>query len=252
MEHSDGYERIGDYYDSFADNGDLPFYIDWAKKLGAPILDVAAGTCRVSIALAKAGYEVVALEKSQSMMNAALKKISSLPNDVAERINLVEGDMTEFSLDQKFQLIIIPTSFGHALTTNAQLNTLRCIKNHLSDNGIFILELFPGAVQNEWARFEEGPKTLSDGRIVIRKGELKSDFMKQIMNVKLEYHVTHTDGHEEVIDVNSDVAIIYNREADLLLRLAGFHVIDEYGSFKSLPYDLESARRILILQKSKE
>jgi SAM-dependent methyltransferase len=252
MEHSDGYEQIGDYYDSFADNGDLPFYIAWAKKLGSPILDVAAGTCRISIALAKAGYEVVALEKSRSMMDAALRKISSLPNGVADRINLVEGDMTEFSLNRKFPLIIIPTSFGHALTTNAQLNTLRCIKNHLSDDGMFILELFPGAVQNEWAKFEEGPKMLDDGRRVIRKGELKSDFLKQIMTVKLEYLVTHNDGSEEKIDVNSDVAIIYNREADLLLRLVGFLVVHEYGSFDSNPYDSESARRILILKKNVE
>ena len=38
LKQSNGYERIGDYYDSFADNGDLPFYIEWAKKSDEKIL----------------------------------------------------------------------------------------------------------------------------------------------------------------------------------------------------------------------
>ena len=183
-------------------------------------------------------------------MNTASKKINSLPSEVAKRIELVEGDMTEFSLERRFPLIVIPTSFGHALTTDAQMNTLRCIRNHLTNDGIFILDLYPGAIQNEWARFEEGPKTLYDGRSVSRKGELKTDFIRQIMHVNLEYHVTHTDDTLEKINVTSNVAIIYNREADLLLRLSGLSAIHEFGSFESTPYDFESSRRILILKKS--
>ncbi|MFW9794655.1 MAG: class I SAM-dependent methyltransferase, partial [Candidatus Thorarchaeota archaeon] len=124
---SAGYEGIGEFYDVFADNSDLPFYIKYAERLGSPILDIAAGTGRVTFALAHKGFEVVALEQSPSMFSVAKKRLQDIPREVADRITIVEGSMTNFALDKKFRLIIIPTSFGHAMTTEDQLSTLRCI-----------------------------------------------------------------------------------------------------------------------------
>ena len=66
-----GYEGIGQFYDLFADNSDIPFFLKYAKRIGSPILDLAAGTGRVSFALAEEGYEVVSLEQSPSMLDIA-------------------------------------------------------------------------------------------------------------------------------------------------------------------------------------
>ena len=63
-----GYEGVGEFYDLFTDNTDIPFFLEFARKTGSPILDLAAGTGRVSFALAKEGFDVVALEQSQSML----------------------------------------------------------------------------------------------------------------------------------------------------------------------------------------
>ena len=118
LNSNDGYKGIGEFYDLFANNDDLPFYLQYAQECGSPILDVAAGTCRVSIPLAEAGFDVVALEKSISMINEANRKLKSINRDIASRITIVQADMDDFKLQKDFSLVIIPFSFGHALTTD--------------------------------------------------------------------------------------------------------------------------------------
>ena len=245
-----GYEGVGLYYDLFTDNSDIPFYIQYAREVGSPILDLAAGTGRVTFALAQDGQEVVALENSPSMLEIARKKRDQESPEVAERVAIVQGDMTDFQLKRKFSLIIIPTSFGHALTTEAQLSTLRCIYEHLNESGIFILDLFPGAHQHEHATFSDNPVPLSDRTTVERHGEIHTDFVRQLMRVDLQYIVR--DSAQTIVDevkVVSSAAILFNREVDLLLRMTGFKIAEELGTFEGDQYSSESGRRILILKK---
>ena len=217
---------------------------------GSPILDITAGTGRVTIPLARDGHEIVALDNSPSMLAVAREKLKMESSEIAKRISILEGDMTDFEFNRRFRLIIIPSSFGHALTTEAQLSTLTCINKHLDDSGIFILDLFPGASQHEHATFVNGPLPLSNDRTVERHGEINSDLINQIMRVDLRYIIRNQD--EEIIDqiqVVSSAAIIFNREMDLLLRMTGFEVLDELGTFEGDPYTSESGRRLLILRK---
>ncbi|MHA3962288.1 MAG: class I SAM-dependent methyltransferase [Candidatus Thorarchaeota archaeon SMTZ1-45] len=245
-----GYEGVGEFYDLFADNSDIPFFLEYAKKTGSPILDLAAGTGRVTFALAEEGFEVVALERSKSMLSVARRRLEHSSPDISSRVQIIEGSMKDFSLDQKFSLIIIPNSFGHLLTSEDQLSALQCIKNHLLDDGIFILDLYPGAHQYEQATFEDPPARLSDGRIVKRSGEIKSDFTRQIMRVELHYTIQDVNGNViNTINVVSGAALIFNREADLLVRMSGLNNENEFGDFQKNPFTLDSGRRIFILRK---
>lgn len=252
-EAKSGYEGVGRFYDLFADNADIPFFLESAKKYGSPILDIGAGTGRVSIALAQNGFAVVALEQSLSMLQVARDKLESESQDVADRVTIIEGDMTKFDLDQKFPLIIIPNSIGHAITTVDQIATLQCIRNHLTDTGIFILDLYPGEMQYEHAVFKENLVALPDGTTVERHGEIRSDLLRKIMTVNLQYIVrdNNQDFIEEVI-VESPVALLFNREVDLLVQVAGFEIEKELGDFDGSPYSSECGHRILILKKSNE
>jgi len=218
--------------------------------LGSPILDVAAGTGRVAFTLARDGQEVVAIESSPSMLAEAQRKLELEPPEIRERITMIQGDMTNFQLEKKFSMIIIPNSFGHALTTDTQLSTLRCIHKHLAETGLFLLDLYPGALQNEHATFVDSPVPLSNGRTVERHGEIYTDFTQQLMQVDLRYIIRGSN--KEIIDevkVVSSAAILFNREVDLLLKMTGFEVVEELGSFEGQTYSPESGRRIMILRK---
>lgn len=248
-----GYEGVGRFYDLFVDNTDIPFFLKYAKKIGSPILDLAAGTGRITFALAKDGHEVVALESSQSMLEVAKQKLKHASPAIANKVILVEGDMTNFNLDRKFELVIIPNSIGHAITTEEQMSTLQCIRNHLTDSGVFILDIYPGAMQYEHAEFKENPVPLLDGTTVERHGEIRSNMLNRIMTVNLQYIVRDSEQNIiEEVKVVSSAALLYDREVDLLISLSGFVIVDELGGFDGQSYSSESGRRILILKKSKE
>ncbi len=230
-----GYEGIGEFFDLFAGTADLPFYVQYARQQGSPILDIAAGAGRVTLALAREGFEVTALEKSPSMLAEMRKRLQTSPKEISQRVKVVEGDMTHFAIGRKYRLAIIPASFAHAMTTDKQLATLTCIRKHLVPGGLFILDLHVGALLPEELKFEEPQATLPDGRIVTRSGVIHTDMVRQIMKVDLKYTVSRTsEGRvrdEHSVDVTSGAAVIYNREADLLIKMAGFTVEDELRRF---------------------
>jgi SAM-dependent methyltransferase len=245
-----GYEGVSEFYELFADNSDIPFFLEYARKTGSPILDLAAGTCRVTFALAQEGFDVVALEKSQSMLAEATAKLKRSTTSLRNRIKLVEGSMAEFSLGQQFSLVIVPNSFGHLLTTEAQLSSIRCVNEHLADDGLFILDIYPGEFQYERATFEDVPSKLPDGRTVTRSGVIRSDFENHLMRVDLRYSVQDTDGQViDEIDVVSNAALIFKHEVDYLIRMSGMQIENEFGDFKKNPYTSESVRRIFVLRK---
>jgi SAM-dependent methyltransferase len=248
-----GYEGVGRFYDLFADNSDIPFFLRCAKKFGSPVLDLAAGTGRISFALAREGYEVVALEQSPSMLEVARSKLEAAKPSVVHNLTILEGDMTQFNLGCKFPLVIIPNSIGHAITTEKQLSTLECIRNHLTDSGIFILDVYPGAIQHENAEFKENTVSLPDGFTVERHGKIRSDMLRQIMHVELKYIVRDVNQNiVEEVNVESSAALLFDREVDLLIRLSGFEIEKEFGGFDESSYSQGSFRRILMLKKSNE
>jgi len=245
-----GYEGVGQFYDLFADNTDIPFFLEYARIAGSPILDLAAGTGRVTFALAQEGFEVVALEQSKSMLSEAHKKKETCPEDVARRVELIEGSMKNFSLNRKFSLVIVPNSFSHLLTSDDQLSCLRCVRDHLADDGIFILDLYPGEHQYEHVTFEDPIAKLSDGRNVSRFGEIKSDFTKRIMRVELRYVVQDNQGQViDEINVVSGAALIFKQEVDFLIQMSNMHIENEFGDFEKNPYTPDSGRRIFVLRK---
>ena len=248
-----GYEKIAHFYHLFAKNDDLPFYMKYAKQYGSPILDIAAGAGRVSFALAEAGFDIVAIEKSPAMVSEFKRKLACATDDVKKRITLFEVDMTAFALGQKFPLVIIPASFGHARTTDEQLSTLACISNHLTKDGLFVLDLFPGGVQPERSSFTEPPVEIPGGRTVTRSGVMTIDPVSQILELNLVYTVRDVETEDvlDIIEQTSTAALLYNREANLLFRIAGLHIESEFGDFSESDYTNESGRRIILLHRNR-
>lgn len=250
-EYRRGYDNAARYYNLFANNEDIPFYLSYANIAGSPVLDLAAGTGRVSFELARKGFDVVAVENSSAMLAVFREELAKEDTSISNRISLVETDMRNFALNQKFPLIIIPTSFGHALTTEEQLSLLRCVYNHLDDNGIFILDLFPGGQQHEYASFEEPPVNIDGGRTVSRSGIMKTDPLKQILSLDLTFTIRDADTGTVLEEINqkSGAALVFKREADLLLMLTNLEHTEEFGDYSKTSYSNDSGQRILVVRR---
>src|SRR5258708_12204561 len=76
----DTYHVIAKYYDgAYAakqDLVDLPFYLDLAEQSGGPVLEVACGTGRVLIPIARKGVEICGVDNSQPMLQALTENLA--------------------------------------------------------------------------------------------------------------------------------------------------------------------------------
>ena len=121
---------------------DTPFYLALAQHAAArdhAVLDLACGTGRITLPLARAGIDVTGLDNAPAMLDVARRKAA------AEGLELtwVEADMRNFELDRLFGLIVMPyRSFLHLLTAEDQASCLTAVHRHLVPGGRFALNLF--------------------------------------------------------------------------------------------------------------
>src|ERR1700704_5973317 len=51
--------QLAELYDAFVFDGDLPLYLELAREHGRKVLEIACGSGRVLVPLARAGFDVV-------------------------------------------------------------------------------------------------------------------------------------------------------------------------------------------------
>src|SRR6201982_4159857 len=108
----DSYEILASHYDtgycSKQDLVDVPFYLDLARKSGGPVLEVACGTGRVLLPIARRGLEIHGVDNSRPMLAILKNTLAREPQDARRCVTLHEGDMRDFRLGAQFPLVIIP------------------------------------------------------------------------------------------------------------------------------------------------
>jgi SAM-dependent methyltransferase len=114
---------------------DLPFWLDLARTQGDPILELGCGTGRVLFQLAEIGYKCFGIDNSPGMLATLEEK--SLSINLACPVNTILADMTCFSFQVIFPLIILPCNTFSTLGQSERIATLNCVHQHLSVDGVF-------------------------------------------------------------------------------------------------------------------
>jgi SAM-dependent methyltransferase len=132
---------------------DLPLWRSLAALYGDPVLDVGAGTGRVALDLARAGFRVTALDRDPELI-AALERRSgrnfSMDSVSSQaRVTTVVADARDFDLGERFPLVIVPMQTVQLLGgEDARGRFLRCAYRHLTPGGVLavaiaeVLELY--------------------------------------------------------------------------------------------------------------
>ena len=109
--------------------------------------------------------------------------------------------------------------------------------------GTLVLDLYNPSLaylvdEKRLGEFGEEPEfTMPDGRRVVRRSRIVSrDFLTQVQNVELIYHVTYPDGREEQHVNAFPMRYIFRYEAEHLLERAGFRVKALYAEYDKSPY----------------
>jgi SAM-dependent methyltransferase len=225
---------------------DIPFYLDYATQQKGEILELGCGTGRVAVALAAEGFRITGLDLSEQMLEIFREKLTAKP-ELADKITLVHGNMADFAFDRKFSMIIAPFRAFQALTDDSEINnSLVCIYEHLTDTGIFIVNVFsPNRPMDEswrypetveWERLDE--KT---GNYVVRKhwGD-KIDIVNQVIYPHFAFDVTYPDGRVERITDNLKLKYYYSAQLRATIEKSGMEITEEYSWYdKSAPGERE-------------
>ncbi|MBE5667330.1 class I SAM-dependent methyltransferase [Staphylococcus sp. SS251] len=100
---------------------------------GSNILDIGCGTGSLTVQLVNLG-QVTGMDLSIDMLTVASQKSTS--------VNWIEGDMTSFDLQQKFDVItIFCDSLNYLQDENAVIETFKNVYNHLNDSGVFMFDV---------------------------------------------------------------------------------------------------------------
>jgi SAM-dependent methyltransferase len=218
--------------------GDVAFYESLARKRAGPVLELACGTGRITLALAEKGLDITGVDLSDGMLTIARRKAAGLPAPVRERLTLVNQDMCQLNMGRRFGLIFIPfRSFQHLLTCDLQQRSLKAIRRHLEHDGRLALHLFDPRLD---LLIDENPLSahLSGIDPVTRRqysGEVlrtRFDHLAQIRRDVWRY--TEMDASGEVLDEDTrEMALrwTYRWELRHLLSLCGFVVEAEFSDF---------------------
>jgi SAM-dependent methyltransferase len=234
--------------------GDVDFWLDLARQAGGNVLELACGTGRVVIPLARAGVHVTGLDISPNMLAVARRKLSQEPPEVIERVALVEGDMRSFEVRRTFGLIFVAfRSFQALLTPADQRACLECSARHLNRGGLLALHVFNPRLSrltgempvHEDREDFEGP----DGMRVSWSGETTYDLAEQTLRSVWRYERTASDGAVTHSEHVLKLHYFFRFEVEWMIEAWGFEVEALYGDFERSLFTAESPEMIFVARK---
>lgn len=247
------YDLIAPFYDieHAQFDEDLDMYRNFAELCGGKILELACGSGRLLLPLAREGYTLTGVDTSAAMLELAQHTLEEA--GAAERCQLVQQDMCVLQLQEKFRLAMIALgSFGHIVARQQQQQALAAIRRHLSLGATFILD-----ISNEDARYMENlsGQMLHQGTWQQRDGSYVTHFLspassntRHLLELTHFYDV-HRQGEAVQRTISQTSLYLFERnEAELLLEQAGFRIKDVYGTYDFGPYEHESPRMIFITE----
>ncbi|MFX0000999.1 MAG: class I SAM-dependent DNA methyltransferase [Candidatus Hodarchaeota archaeon] len=252
MKNTDLLEYLdGRHYDAKVESRklieDIPFYVKNAKDYGDPILELACGTGRVTIPIAQNKLSITGLDILSTMLKEAKRK----SKEVGVKIKWIEADMTNFDLNKKFNLILIPgCAFNALIDLKSVEDCLICVKKHLKSNGGFIFDAFnPNLdilVRDPSKFYPNAEYQDPDGRgLVSVKENTKYDKANQMLLWRLTYSI-----EDKIISKSNEMKlrIFFPQELDAILKYNGFEIKAKYGDSELKPFEPNSRRQIFICE----
>ncbi|HXV78293.1 MAG TPA: hypothetical protein VEG60_00290 [Candidatus Binatia bacterium] len=154
-------------------------------------------------------------------------------------------DITNFALDQTFDLIIAPYRVMQNLEADAAVNGLfRCIRQHLAPEGTCILNVFHPkhdreAMRRVWCSREEKldwETAVEGGRVTCHERRPRMDPDKMVLYSELIYRRYQGEALVDKAVLKIAMKYYYPEEFEQLIVRQGFRVVQQWGGYEGEPY----------------
>jgi ubiquinone/menaquinone biosynthesis C-methylase UbiE len=234
----DVFDEMGWFWAEIADESQTQRQIRFLKAKLSPegsVLDVACGTGRHTIALYKAGFDVVGLDISSNLLRIAKKRGASA---------LVRGDMRflPFKHEAFTVAVSMDNSFGYLPSEKEDEQSLVEVKRVLKAGSLFLLDVFNRIkLQEKYNSMAASPKsyeypsfTLQQERSVSPDGDWLCD------------HWTVKPHKGDQVQVFDHKARLYTyAQLESILSEADFTVESIFGDYEKQPFSAASPRLII-------
>ena len=206
------------------------------------ILEIGCGTGAHASEWAQMGFEVLGVDRSEGMLEAAEARRATVEPAIAERLSFQEGDARTVRVGRRFGAV---TSLFHVMsyqTTNNDIAAaFRTAREHLAPGGVFIFDCWYGpAVLRQWPSVTK--KNLADeATSVVRTAEPVMRPDKNVVDVN--YTVVVTDlitAESETLRETHRMRYLFTPEIELALSTAGMTLVDSRAWMTSDPPGFES------------
>jgi SAM-dependent methyltransferase len=193
------------------------------------VLDLGCGSGNHALPLARRGYEVVGVDRSEGMLARFREKAAGLPGACCAC-----GDLREVDLGRTFDAALMMFAvLGYQLGNGDVLAALRTARRHLRRGGLFVADFWYGpAVLRE--RPAERVKALpTPGGQVIRLASGELDERRHVCHVR--YRLWHFQGDRlagEAAETHG-MRYFFPLEVEMLLGVCGFELL-RLGGFPDL------------------
>ena len=231
------YDSIADLYDSFVQTElDIPFFLEEARRAGGDVLELMAGTGRVSLPLAEAGARLTCVDGSAEMLGVLRRKLDA--GGWSAELHAV--DVRNLALGRRFGLVIIPFHAFPEITGRAdQLRALLRIRNHLAEDGRLIVTLHNPAVRRtaiDGLLHLAADRPQPDGRLLAWVQQSADD--EGLVTVR-EFFETY-DARGMLVEkrlATLSFRLIERAPFEALIDEAGFAADALYGDYARAPFD---------------
>ncbi len=137
------YDAIASIYDPWSRSvtEDVEFYVEEALRAGGPVVELAVGTGRIAVPIARAGVSVIGIDLSQGMLDVA--RTYAAEHGVSELVDLRLGDMCDPPVEGQVSLVTCPfRSILHLPGADQKLRALQAAKRLLTPGGRFVFDVF--------------------------------------------------------------------------------------------------------------
>ena len=212
----------------------------YAKKCNGPVLEIACGTGRLSKYIIDLGLPYTGIDNSKPFLDISIQKFGG-------NGTFLYNNMQDFKLAEKFDFIFIGfNSFLHNLTDKDALNCLRCVREHLNSDGIFLLSIFlpdPEFLYRDEYLYEARTFFNYNGKQCRVMERNSYDDETQINSLTWQLEI---DGKQSDEIYCFKQRMFYPHKMHLLFQESGFSVNEKFGDWDMNPMDEESPLQIYI------